>query len=96
MVKPGGERKSRYNRRVICGYVSGPEVLRKYEVLAERISAVLKRDKTRKYHKVTVSALAGRLLERMIPFLVDQTTETLARELVKEDDDAKAKAKPTV
>lgn len=88
-TKAKPERASRYNRRVICGYVSGDVVLKGYESLARRINAVRIHTGPKKRHKVTVSALAGRLLERMLPFLMDQTPETLAKELDRKANDAK-------
>lgn len=85
-MAPRKKRPPGYNRRVMCGYVSSAVVLKGYERLVRRINAVAKGK-----HKVTVSALVGRLIERMLPFLIDQTPETLAAELAKETSGAKAK-----
>jgi len=63
-----------YNRQVICGYVSGERVKEGYELVVRRINQA-SGDK----HKVTVSALVGKLIERMLPFLLERGPAAIVR-----------------
>ena len=81
-----GDSGTTYNRQVICGYVTGPAVKKGYEEVVRRINRIPGLP-----HTVSVSSVVGRLVERMLPFLMDQEPKTLLMELIKEgEENAKA------
>ncbi len=82
--KAKGRPPTSYNRRVMCGYVAGPEVIKGYQALVRRMNDVRPKGE----HKITVSALAGRLLEGMLPLMEKHTPEQVLKGLY----GAKAKA----